>query len=251
MPLPSNSLAMYVPFLTKRGGGSNSSNSKTLSSSSSITVAGETRSTSTSSSGGGDRFRIPFRQLFAGRVEGGGTRSQVWGTKAYGSGYPDHYTRGVDGRPFPFYFWPISWDSRPLYGLDATYMHTDEYGDSTNTSRPGGALVSVTLQSNSSTFHLIADHSSVAALIPFIAANCSSHLTPASPFNASESLLQPEQAVQYFRASSAVLTLDGYNNTAAFAPENSAVDTPLPAGADLVLLDCLNATIAQAVPLVD
>jgi hypothetical protein len=57
--------------------------------------------------------------------------------------------------------------------------------------------------------------------------------------------------VQYYRASSVALSLDGYNNSAVFAPENSTADTPLPSSVDTNLLDCLNGTIGLAVPLVD
>jgi hypothetical protein len=56
--------------------------------------------------------------------------------------------------------------------------------------------------------------------------------------------------VQYYRASSVALTLDGYNNTGALAPEGTP-DTPLPTNIDTSLLDCLNQTIGLAVPLID
>ncbi|KAJ7136823.1 hypothetical protein C8R44DRAFT_948503 [Mycena epipterygia] len=56
---------------------------------------------------------------------------------------------------------------------------------------------------------------------------------------------------EYYRASSVALSLDGYNDIAVFAPENSTANTPLPAGIDMTLLGCLNGTIGNAVPLVD
>ncbi|KAJ7508073.1 hypothetical protein B0H11DRAFT_2308278, partial [Mycena galericulata] len=81
-----------------------------------------------------------------------------------------------------------------------------------------------------------------------IVANCSSSLVASSinaalptPFNVSAA--EPEQVLQYYRASSVALTPDGYNNTTVFAPENSTANTPLPAGTDANLLDCLNQTI--------
>ncbi|KAJ7051511.1 hypothetical protein C8F01DRAFT_1066823 [Mycena amicta] len=292
---------MYVPFISKlakrRGGGASSSGGKSggssgsssggksgssgsssggktgssssgktgssssgKTSSSSISSGGKSRSASTSSFGGGKPIVIPIGQLFGGRSAGGVTRVQVFGTRSFGSGYPGFYTRGVNGRGFPFYFWPLAWGTGIGYGA-GTYMHTDEYGEPTNTSRPGGAMASATFQSNASssasTFHLIADNTTLTALIPTIASNCSSHLTSTSTtsntttaFNSSSPAF-PEQVVQYFRASSVALTLDGYNNSAVFAPENTTSDSPLPDGTDLVLLECLNATIAQAVPLVD
>ncbi|KAJ7057281.1 hypothetical protein C8F01DRAFT_330085 [Mycena amicta] len=257
--------------------GSSGSSSSGKSSSSSISSGGKSRSASTSSFGGGKPIVIPIGQLFGGRSAGGATRVQVFGTqcvffvfskvqvlktheRSYGSGYPGFYTRGVNGRGFPFYFWPLAWGTGIGYGAGA-YMHTNEYGEPTNTSRPGGAMASATFQSNASstasTFHLIADNTTLTALIPTIASNCSSHLTSTSAtsntttaFNSSSPSF-PEQVVQYFRASSVALTLDGYNNSAVFAPENTTSDSPLPDGTDLVLLECLNATIAQAVPLVD
>lgn len=70
----------------------------------------------------------------------------------------------------------------------------------------------------------------------------------------------PEQAIQYYRASSVVLTLDGYNNTAVFASNGTISNatsswnpTPLPILSDMDqnLLGCLNGTIGEAVPLVD
>ena len=62
---------------------------------------------------------------------------------------------------------------------------------------------------------------------------------------------QPEQAVQYYRASSVVLTLYGYNNSAALSDNANATVTPLPTDIDMALLSCLNATIGDGVPLVD
>ncbi|KAF7288589.1 hypothetical protein MIND_01425500 [Mycena indigotica] len=285
---------MYVPFLTKRRGGGASAGGGRSSGSSSggqerllvvilqrekrffvewregrlifkqreerirVVVSGKSRSASTSSFGGGKPFMIPSGQLFAGRSAGGGTRGQVFGTRAYGSGYPGVYSRGVGGRGFPFYFWPLAWGTSAGlgFGAGAAYMHTDEYGEPTNSSRPGGVMASLPFTSNSSssTFHLVADNTTLSSLLAPITTNCSSFLaspsanTTLSPFNSSA--LFPEQVVQYFRASSVALTLDGYNNSAVFAAENSTSDTALPAGTDLALLACLNATIGQAVPLV-
>jgi hypothetical protein len=48
-----------------------------------------------------------------------------------------------------------------------------------------------------------------------------------------------------------VLTLDGYNDTAALSNDTNAPDTPLPTNIDTTLLDCLNQTIGLSVPLVD
>jgi hypothetical protein len=111
--------------------------------------------------------------------------------------------------------------------------------------------------STNTTFHLLADNSTVTSLIPILDTNCSTHLsasssTTAVTFNPSDpNAPQPQQAVQYYRASSVVLTLDGYNDTAALSNDANAPDTPLPPNIDTILLDCLNQTIGLSVPLVD
>ncbi|KAK7028349.1 hypothetical protein R3P38DRAFT_921085 [Favolaschia claudopus] len=223
-----------------------------------IALGGTSKSISPYSSGGGRPITIPMGQLFGGRSAGGATRNDIYGSRTFGSGYPGYFSRGVGGRGFPFWFWPVVWGSGAGYGANAAYMHSNEYGDPNNSSRPGGAMAMASFQSNSTgtTFRLVADNDTVMDVMPDVSANCSQWLTPASidattptPFNASG--VAPEQVIQYYRASSLALTLDGYNNSAVFAPENSTDDTPLPTGIDGNLLGCLNYTIAQAVPLVD
>ncbi|KAJ7136810.1 hypothetical protein C8R44DRAFT_948484 [Mycena epipterygia] len=245
------------------GSSSSSSSSKSGSSASKapsgvISSGGSSRSITSYGNGGGKAITIPPSGLFGGRSAGGATRNQIYGSRAYGSGYPGVYSRGVGGRGFPFFFWPLAWGTGIGYGSNAAYLHSDEYGQPDNSSRPGGPMASAAFQSNSTagtTFRLVADNATVTALMSAVAANCSASLTPASinatlptPFNATQ---RPEQVVQYYRASSVALSLDGYNNTAVFAPENSTADTPLPASTDMTLLACLNATIGNAVPLVD
>ncbi|KAK6974614.1 hypothetical protein R3P38DRAFT_3132548 [Favolaschia claudopus] len=223
-----------------------------------IALGGTSKSISPYSSGGGRPITIPMGQLFGGRSAGGATRNDIYGSRTFGSGYPGYFSRGVGGRGFPFWFWPVAWGSGAGYGANVAYMHSNEYGDPNNSSRPGGPIAMASFQSNSTgtTFLLVADNDTVMDVMPDVSANCSQWLTPASidtitstPFNASR--VAPEQVVQYYRASSVALTLDGYNNSAVFAPENSTDDTPLPTGIDDNLLGCLNYTIAQAVPLVD
>jgi hypothetical protein len=105
------------------------------------------------------------------------------------------------------------------------------------------------------TFRIVADNSTVTSLIQAIVANCSSTLSSPSTISAtnySDSLAapKPEQAIQYYRASSVALTLDTYNNTGGLEADGT-LDTPLPTTLDTNLLTCLNSTIAEAVPLVD
>lgn len=115
------------------------------------------------------------------------------------------------------------------------------------------AIATFPSASSSTVFRLVSDNSTVGALIDDISANCTSYLgasrsvTPAA-FDVNTT--KPEQVVQYYRASSIALLLDGYNNTAVFSAEGTP-DTPLPAGVDGPLMDCLNQTIGIAAPLLD
>jgi hypothetical protein len=192
--------------------------------------------------------------------------------RTYGSGYPGMTGRGVTGRGFPFWFWPVVWT-----GYGGSYLQASEvcdlimrkltsdprssqfqYGDSYNTSRVGGPMTEATFASSgtNTTFHVLSDNSTVSSLITSIDANCSSSLSSSSStsprvYNASApGAPQPEQAIQYYRASSVVLTLDGYNNSATLSGNPNATDSPLPSGIDTTLLNCLNQTIALSAPLV-
>lgn len=147
----------------------------------------------------------------------------------------------------------------------ATHSHTHthtrsvhdyliQYGDPNNSSRPGGPQTQAAFFSTTtnSTFHVVSDNSTVVALIASISANCTfasnSSKTP-STFNGAATDPLPEQAIQYYRASSVVLTLDGYNDTVALTGAENATAPPLPSNVDKTLLDCLNSTIGAAVPL--
>ncbi|KAF7314315.1 hypothetical protein MKEN_00904100 [Mycena kentingensis (nom. inval.)] len=267
---------MFIPFFTHRR--SKNTNSKQLAkrrgggrsgggggavggagggggarSASSVSTGGTSKSASSYGTGGGRATTIPSGQLFAGRSEGGGTRGQVFGTRVYGSGYPSDVGRGVAGRGFPFYFWPIGFGG---LGGAAYYHSNSEYGRSNNSSRPGGPIVTAAFQSldTKTTLRILADNTTVVALITDISANCSDLTTgvptPASWDDEGTAPPQPEQMVQYYRASSIALSLDGYNNTAIFEAEGTP-DVALPSGIDAVLLDCVNQTIGAAAPLID
>jgi hypothetical protein len=111
--------------------------------------------------------------------------------------------------------------------------------------------------STGSTFYVLSDNSTIASLIDSINTNCSSNLSPSSskspsPYNSSApGGPQPEQAIQYYRSSSIVLTLDGYNNSATFNNNPNTTDSPLPSGVDTTFLNCLNYTVGEAAPLID
>ncbi|EIM89277.1 uncharacterized protein STEHIDRAFT_154955 [Stereum hirsutum FP-91666 SS1] len=262
------------------GKSSSSGSSSTSSKSSSISVkglSGGKTSATTYGPGGGKTSTISEGQPFAGRTVGGGTRAEVYGSSKYGSGYPPSYSGKITQRGLPYYFWPIVWSSRPT---DPPKISEGEgtYGKPDNTSRPGGALVQAVFFSNvseSAQFTLLSDNFTVTVIMPLIKYNCSminnstSSSTPVpynpdasscSISNASSCYPVAEQAIQYYRASTVVLTLDGYNNTAVFASNetdsnatSSGNATPLPSlsDTDQSLLGCLNGTIGAAVPLVD
>ncbi|KZV85904.1 hypothetical protein EXIGLDRAFT_653630 [Exidia glandulosa HHB12029] len=254
-----------------RSGGRTSSSGHTSSSSSSSSKSpafsipsssGKKGSSVHTYGNGGGKVSSISSGSFSGRTQGGGTRSQVYGSSVYGSGYPAGYGsagRGVTGAGFPFYFWPLVWGG--AIGYTAGYLHDEnEYGKVDNSSRPGGALYQVPIVSPSSasfvsTYHLIADHDTVTALISSISSNCtgiSNAPLQASALASNASSLAPETAIQYYRASSVALTLDGYNNTAALSNDTSATAmTPIPSAVNMTFLTCLNETIGASVPLVD
>ncbi|KAK7040781.1 hypothetical protein VNI00_009687 [Paramarasmius palmivorus] len=247
----------------RTGGGSSGGSSGASGGRSSTPIStggGTSRPASSFSSGGGPVTNIPSGSLFAGRQEGGGNRQQVYGNSVYGSGYPNVPGRGVASRGFPFYFWPIAWGGAAGVG-GAAYLHNREYGNPDNSSRPGGPMVQAAIVSNStnSTFRIVADNFTVTSLIEEISSSCSSNINNSSssstptpiPNDNSTSPPQPENAIQYYRASSVALTLDGYNNTAALSSDENLPPVPLPQGIDNALKDCLNNTIGEAVPLID
>lgn len=241
-----------------KGGGAKGGSSGSGGKTSKVPISGSSasgKSTATAyGNGGGTPKTIPSGQFFAGRSAGGATRTQMYGTRTYGSGYPGYAGYGVAGRGFPFWFWPVVWG-----GSTNQYLHSSEYGDSFNTSRLGGPMAQANFISNStgSTFHVLSDNSTIDSLIDSISTNCSSNLSSSSskspsPYNSSASGgPQPEQAIQYYRSSSIVLTLDGYNNSATFNSNPNTTDSPLPSGVDTTLLNCLNYTVGQAAPLID
>jgi hypothetical protein len=141
-----------------------------------------------------------------------------------------------------------------------------QYGGS---ERPGGPMTQIMFlsaspsDSSNSTFFILADNTTTTSLIASIWANCTSFFstslsTPSNsvplPYNdTAPGAPQPEQAIQYYRASSVVLTLNGYNDIAALADNVTGPvdDALLPVNTDQNLLNCLNYTIGTAVPLID
>lgn len=154
-----------------------------------------------------------------------------------------------------------------LHGDNLTHL-TFQY-DQHN--RPGGNVSTIPILSQDDTlqkqtYHLIGDRSSV--LDVYLAlrdSNCSIQDTESdlAVYNVDDAshVVQPEQVVQWYRASSFALSMDSYNNSAsslALMPQNndtaalpSSADSPYPADTDLDFLGCLNITIGQSVPLID
>ena len=120
-------------------------------------------------------------------------------------------------------------------------------------------MVTSTYTSNTenTTFYLVSDTDTANNMVSVLQQNCSSILNSAVsntpvPYNADDpNSPKPEEVVQYYRASSAALALEGYNNTAQLSDNTSLPDIPLPTNIDTNLLTCLNETIGAAIPLVD
>ncbi|TFK70715.1 hypothetical protein BDN72DRAFT_794822 [Pluteus cervinus] len=246
------------------GSGSSSGSSRP----SSVSVGGGTSKTAHPYSfGGGPVVVIPSGSQFAGRQEGGANRNEVFGTKQFGSGYPGLFGRGVGGRGFPFYYWPLAWAGVGAVGTGAAsyaYLNSDEFSPDGKT-RPGGQQATAYFlgsnPSDSTTYRLISDNGTVSDLITDILGNCVNIIDPSrsssSPsfYDNTTQSPRPEQVIQYYRASTAALTLDGYNNSAVFQSGLDANDTShdslLPSSLNTTVLDCLNSTIGTAIPLVD
>ncbi|EJD02359.1 uncharacterized protein FOMMEDRAFT_134904 [Fomitiporia mediterranea MF3/22] len=226
----------------------------------SVTIPATSSSAYAYSDGGGKRIVLGSNSPFHGRQAGGGARTTIYGTSRFGSGYPyGGYGYYVEWRPLPYYFYPVP--------VAPHYYGGDEYLNVTDTQRPGGNLATAVIQLSSNTtsvtYRLAGDNSSVVAVFDALVANCSvvnstSAITRFEPSNTTWPV--PEQVIQYYRASSFLLSLDGYNNTASLpsnAPSSNTsapaqiADTPLPSGLNQTFLQCVNSTIAASVPLVD
>ncbi|KAG6909657.1 hypothetical protein DXG01_016237 [Tephrocybe rancida] len=173
---------MFVPFFRKRfpkgGGGSTAG------------ITGTNIAVSSTSKGGGEPTKIPEGGS-AGRTVGGGTRDEIYGTSAYGSGYSHTSRLGVIGRGFPFDFLPLVFIvvAGTLTGecaLVATethiyYMYADQ--ESVSTAITGvNTNYSMLLAQNVDSTPVLVDANG--------AAQNSSYPTP-----------NPAEAVQFFRSS--------------------------------------------------
>lgn len=186
-------------------------------------------------------------------------RSNVYGSGNYGSGYT-YATAGaatglvagsVASRGFPYYYWPVWYPSYPYYYGSSAYRD--------NNQRPGGAMTLYVLTAppgvdqQQNNFGLYGDINSVASVFESIKGSC-----PIGTALQPNFTLSPNMTVQYYRASSFSLVLDGYNSNSpnitvdANGESNqtvTAATAPIPSGANSSYLACLNSTIGNAVPL--
>ncbi|KAG9093376.1 hypothetical protein FRC06_011541 [Ceratobasidium sp. 370] len=237
-----------------------------------VSFGAGSRGASSYSRGGGSPTTIPSGTTFAGRSMGGGSRDQVYGSSRYGSGYTyGGAGSSVAGRGFPFGYWPIF---VPV-GAGGAYYGYHEYGPANNGSRPGGAMQYAVVRSSdwppenttapinnaTASYYIVGDADSVSAMMEVLVADCSVVNATGMAVDDNNPAVHVEQAVQYYRASSFMLALSSYNNTANLAsnapkdnntaPPAPETDTPLPAGTNTTFLNCLNTTIGEALPIMD
>jgi hypothetical protein len=112
-------------------------------------------------------------------------------------------------------------------------------------------------------FNLVGDEDSVRSVLDvLVSSDCDvANLTVVPYSSANTSQPRPENVVQYYRASSFALTLNGYNNTVELpsnmpsnnntAPPNIANAPLLANHTDLNFLACINSTIEESLPIMD
>jgi hypothetical protein len=269
------------------GGGGRSSGGKSSGSRGGTSVSGVSgRTTSAGSRGGGSITTVPPGSRFSGRQAGSGTRvgffyyahwvfsydflqDNVYGGSYYGSGYPygAYGSTWVGGRPFPYFYWPVYVGPHEYYG-------SSEYGPANSTTRPGGPMSAISVYTTNpkynttDVYRILGDLGSVTTVLNALTTDCAVaggtifSYDPTSD-DLAHSLPRVESVVQWYRASSFALALDGYNNSAALtsaaAISNSshqlvtalAPATPLPSTLNRAFLECVNSTVASSVPLVD
>ncbi|KDN35134.1 hypothetical protein RSAG8_11822, partial [Rhizoctonia solani AG-8 WAC10335] len=212
---------------------------------------------------------LPLGSRFAGRYAGGAARDCIYGESYYGSGYPygSYGSTWVGGRPLPFYYWPIYVGPYEYYGAS-------EYGPANSIDRPGGPMHTVTISTvdprynTSDVYRLLGDRDSVNVILSTLRDECSAvggdilDYDPAAD-NSSHALPHVESIVQYYRASSFALSLDGYSNSVAAVTPTALANntgqlvtsllppTPLPRSINPLFLDCINRTVGTSLPLLD
>ncbi|KAF8977339.1 hypothetical protein BDQ17DRAFT_1319079 [Cyathus striatus] len=221
------------------------------------TISSSGQSYSSSSSGSGISKSTISSGAFAGRDVGGGTKDDIYGSSVYGSGYPEIPSRGVSNRGFPFVFYPIVFPQ----SAGPTYLYAEqEYGKVNDSIRPGGPLTQISLSTPSYTLRITSDETTITSLSNTLSSSLSSPLSTCSsanisltepiPLNSStEAHPKPEEAIQYYRASSVVLSLDGFNNSIAYSKNVSTfLYASVPGYAvDGNVVSCVNRTVGENV----
>ncbi|CEL55088.1 hypothetical protein RSOLAG1IB_01096 [Rhizoctonia solani AG-1 IB] len=212
---------------------------------------------------------LPLGSRFSGRLAGGATRDYIYGGSYYGSGYPygSYGSTWVGGRPFPFYYWPIYIGPYEYYG-------SSEYGPPNSTDRPGGPMHTAMVieaspnYNNSDAYRLLGDRDSVNIVLSALRKKCGAAGYAVFDYDPSVtdsaySLPRIESIIQFYRASSFALSLDGYNNLAAAvtpaALHNNTGQlvasllppSPLPPHINHTFLACINQTVGTSLPLLD
>ncbi|PVG01617.1 hypothetical protein CPB86DRAFT_781415 [Serendipita vermifera] len=219
----------------------------------------DARNVSSWSGGGGQKLNISTDSFhpFAGREFGGGDRSTIRGTRAFGSGYPygKNDSSTISGRPFPYGVWPLYWGQN--------IKGSDEYGSQFDTVRPGGPLVIQAISSttahwnvtNDETYYMLTDRDTAIAIMTSFVTTC--HVTPVWPeiFDPGNSPIKIENVIQYYRASSCALGFKGYNNSHALNTTTEATyaeSDPLP---EVIMYSpfhhCIDSVMADALPIMD
>ena len=241
----------------------------------------DTRRLSAWSGGGGPIWQLEADtgNPFAGRDYGSGDRKTIYGSRAYGSGYPDWGypvpdPATVAGRGFPYGLWPIYWAGN--------YAGSAEYGlATTELFRPGGELLQAPIRPTPArwnyttveeeTYWLIGDQSSIFSMLTNMVNWCDAEPIWPELFEPANNTIgvagnntnqgvkfHPGNILQYYRASSFALAHPKYNNTYAHSPLNTSTSfthdqsTPLN---DVMKystwLKCINETVADALPILD
>ena len=257
--------------LLPRGGSGRSTSSSSnryggLFSSSSIL-----RTASISSRGGGSPLRLGSNSRFPGRWAGGGGRGSIYGTSRFGSG--SHGTGApmcMEDADFVFGFWPI-WFPDGYCGTNAYEYPSTRFNDT----RPGGEVVVVDVQPNSTdfqvsaeeknhTYYMFGDKDSIVLMMGILSlpnhqGGCS--VLNANPANwtlstVAKDRFEPGHVLQWYRSNSFALAYTGYNNSYAYPPLNTTspvnMSDPLPSALLISsYLSCLNKTIGDDLPIMD
>ena len=188
----------------------------------------DSRMMSAWSGGGGAIWNLENSEgyPFAGRSYGSGDRSTIYGSRAYGSGYPQWSYPVSDpttlaGLGFPYGAWPIPWAG--------DYAGSGEYGAaSVEIFRPGGRMVQVPLKSSTKhwnissvdeeTYWIIGDRDSTISIMASMVDRCHAKSIWPESFGAAKDEIgvagnatgqgvkfHPGNILQYYRASTFAL----------------------------------------------